>query len=29
VERWLAAARGAARPGVTTDEVMARMRGEP
>jgi hypothetical protein len=29
VERWLAAARGAARPGVTTDEVMALTRGEP
>jgi hypothetical protein len=29
MERWLAAARGAARPGVTTDEVMALTRGEP
>lgn len=29
VDRWLAAARGAARPGVTTDEVMALTRGEP
>jgi hypothetical protein len=29
VERWLAGARGAAKPGVTTDEVMALTRGEP
>ena len=28
-ERWLARARGAAKPGVTTDEVMALTRGEP
>lgn len=28
-ERWLAGARGVARPGVTTDEVMAVTRGEP
>jgi hypothetical protein len=28
-ERWLATARGAAKPGVTTDEVMAITRGEP
>ena len=28
-ERWLATARGAAKPGVTTDEVMAMTRGEP
>lgn len=27
-ERWLATARGAAKPGVTTDEVMALTRGE-
>ena len=27
--RWLAAARGAARAGVTTDGVMALTRGEP
>ena len=27
--RWLAAARGAAKPGVTTDEVIALTRGEP
>ena len=27
--RWLATARGAAKPGVTTDEVMAITRGEP
>ena len=29
VERWLAGARGAAKAGVTTDEVMALTRGEP
>ena len=29
MERWLASARGAARPGMTTDEVMALTRGEP
>ena len=29
MERWLAAAAGAAKPGVTTDEVMALTRGEP
>ena len=29
VERWLATARGAASPGVTTDAVMALTRGEP
>jgi hypothetical protein len=28
-ERWLATARGAAKPGVTTDQVMALTRGEP
>jgi hypothetical protein len=28
-DRWLAAARGAAKPGVTTDQVMALTRGEP
>ncbi len=28
-ERWLATARGAARPGVTTEQVMALTRGEP
>ncbi len=28
-EGWLATARGAAKPGVTTDEVMALTRGEP
>ena len=28
VDRWLATARGAARPGVTTDEVMNLTRGE-
>lgn len=28
-ERWLAGARGAAKPGMTTDEVMALTRGEP
>jgi hypothetical protein len=29
VGRWLATARAAAKPGVTTDEVMALTRGEP
>ncbi len=29
MEGWLATARGAARPGVTTDEVMSLTRGEP
>jgi hypothetical protein len=29
MERWLASARGAAKPRVTTDEVMAWTRGEP
>ena len=28
-ERWLATARGVAKAGVTTDEVMAMTRGEP
>ena len=28
-ERWLATARGAAKAGVTTDQVMAITRGEP
>lgn len=28
-ERWLATARGAAKPGVTTVEVMGLTRGEP
>jgi hypothetical protein len=28
VERWLASARGAARLGVTTDEIMALTRGD-
>ncbi len=28
-ERWLATARGAAKPGVTTDQVMVLTRGEP
>jgi hypothetical protein len=28
-ERWLAGAGGAAKPGVTTDQVMALTRGEP
>jgi hypothetical protein len=28
-ERWLARARGAAKPGVTTDQVMTLTRGEP
>jgi hypothetical protein len=29
MERWLATAQGAAKPGVTTDLVMAMTRGEP
>jgi hypothetical protein len=29
VEQWLAGARGAAKPGVTTDEVIGLTRGEP
>jgi len=29
VEQWLSGARGAARPGVTTDEVIGLTRGEP
>jgi hypothetical protein len=29
VERWLAGARGAAKPGVTTEQVMTLTRGEP
>lgn len=29
VEQWLAGARGAAKAGVTTDEVMGLTRGEP
>lgn len=29
MEHWLATAQGAARPGVTTDQVMALTRGEP
>jgi hypothetical protein len=29
VERWLSTARGAAKPGVTTDQVMDLTRGEP
>lgn len=29
VERWLAGARGTAKPGVTTDQVMGLTRGEP
>ena len=29
MERWLATARGAAKPGLTTDEVMGLTRGEP
>ncbi len=28
-ERWLARARGAAKPGITTDEIMGQTRGEP
>jgi hypothetical protein len=28
MERWLAGARGAAKPGATTDEVMASTRGD-
>ena len=28
-ERWLATVRGAAKPGMTTDDVMAMTRGEP
>jgi hypothetical protein len=28
-ENWLAGARGAAKPGVTTDEVIRMTRGEP
>jgi hypothetical protein len=28
-ERWLSTARGAAKPGVTTDQVMALTRDEP
>ena len=29
VARWLVGARGAAKPGVTTDQLMALTRGEP
>jgi hypothetical protein len=29
VDRWLAGARGAAKPGMTTDQVMGLTRGEP